>query len=129
MNRRSFLTAILALAAAPAVVKASNIMRVWPVFTGGEYGWQPFDGSISDALFTGEIGRYEGVSFRTNALGEGTVLTEENTGILTISAVNQIIDVMKIRHIPPDRNGNYVFLAHPKAIEQYRAAGLASRRR
>ena len=129
MNRRSFLTAILALAAAPAVVKASNIMRVRPVFTGGEYGWRPFDGSISDALFTGEIGRYEGVSYHTNGLDGGTILTEENTGILTVSAMSKVIDVMKIRHIPPDRNGNYTFFVHPEAIVQYRAAGRASRRK
>jgi len=54
ITRRSFLTSILALGVAPAVVKASSIMRVRPIILPGDDEFR---------LFTGEIGRYEGVTF------------------------------------------------------------------
>lgn len=48
MNRRSFMQSILALAAAPAVVRASSIMRVRPVL--GPFGAVTWDVSAPMAV-------------------------------------------------------------------------------
>jgi len=58
ITRRSFLAGILALGVAPAVVKASSIMRVRPIILPGDDEFR---------LFTGEIGRYESVRFTESA--------------------------------------------------------------
>jgi len=54
MDRRSFLGVILAAAVAPAVVRAESIMRVRPIILPGDDEFR---------LFTGEIGRLEGMTF------------------------------------------------------------------
>lgn len=51
MNRRGFLGAILAAAAAPAIVRAASLMPV-----AAPKVWTP-----PDTIFTGEIGRHERV--------------------------------------------------------------------
>lgn len=63
MNRRGFIGAILAAAAAPAVVKASSLMKWVPTESGLlTPGWV----SVEDYRheFPMEIGRYEGVTIR-----------------------------------------------------------------
>ena len=50
MNRRGFLTSILALGAAPAIVRADSLMRIVPRETGiisaAEYTWTQVGGTI-----------------------------------------------------------------------------------
>jgi hypothetical protein len=64
MNRRGFLSSILALGAAPAIVRADSLMRIVPhdlVVLTDNFGWV----SVNDyrgPLITGEFGRYESVN-------------------------------------------------------------------
>lgn len=41
MNRRGFLSGILALGAAPAIVRADSLMRIVPIDMGVELEWMP----------------------------------------------------------------------------------------
>jgi len=84
MDRRSFLAGILAFGMAPAVVKASSIMRVRPIVRSWDGGY---------ALLTGEIGRYDGITFY-----------EQN---ITIDQMRRTVDEMRLRAIPPDSSGSY----------------------
>lgn len=91
ITRRSFLAGILALGVAPAVVKASSIMRVRPIVLPGDAEYE---------LFAGEIRRNE--SFR---------FIEFNPSVH--EAMNQMIDNMKLQHIKPNKNGKYIAFVHP----------------
>jgi hypothetical protein len=59
MNRRGFLGAMLAAAAAPAIARASSLMPVVPV---APEVWTP-----PDTIYTGEIGSYESIRFIESA--------------------------------------------------------------
>jgi len=70
MNRRGFLGAILATACAPAIVRADALMRIVPreAVALGDLSWPPRAGGYlvppeMSPLLTGEIGRYEGITF------------------------------------------------------------------
>jgi len=99
VDRRGFLASILALGMAPAVVKASSIMRVRP----------------SPILFTGEIGVFEGLTFYEQ--------------IVTIDQMRGMVDEMRLRHIPPDASGSYWVAMHPAHEDRWlrEIAGAAKR--
>ena len=93
MDRRSFLGSILALAAAPAVVRAESIMRVRPIVLPGDEEYE---------LFTGEVGRYENFRFISSA------------------DIHAAVKLMKNNHIPPNKNGKYVAFVHPSFLSHLR---------
>lgn len=57
MNRRHFLQAILAAAAAPAIIRSGILMPTRQIITGQQ-------GIVTNPLFTWELGRFEGAAFR-----------------------------------------------------------------
>ena len=104
ITRRSFLAGILALGVAPAVVKASSIMRVRPIVLPGDAEFE---------LFRGEIGRYESVRF-----------------IESTPDIHAMVAAMKRQHIPPGPDGNYIAIVHPsymKDIQRLKAKKMRSR--
>jgi len=92
ITRRSFLAGILALGVAPAVVKASSIMRVRPIVLPGDPEFE---------LITEEIGRYESIRF-----------------IESTPDIHAIIVAMKRQHIPPGPDGNYIAIVHPSYMNE-----------
>jgi hypothetical protein len=103
MNRRSFLGTILALAVAPAVVRASSIMRVRPTLT----GWEA-------APLTGEIGVYESIRF----IEPMTLRSNEG---LSLDALHQAVRYMQAHAMLPDADGCYVLPVTPEWISILRA--------
>lgn len=101
MNRRGFLSSILALAAAPAIVRADSLMRIVPVDTAIlTYGWTefPIDAVNRHAaeLFKSEFGRYE-----------HTII------------IDQMRDPLRVRLLPPDPAGPWE-RAFKRAMAEYR---------
>ena len=72
ITRRSFLTSILALGVAPAVVKASSIMRVRPLIV-PDWVMGPTIGPVPLEIFTGEIMEFT----RRKVSADGTTHTLE----------------------------------------------------
>lgn len=69
MNRRNFLATMLAFGVAPAVVRASSIMRVRPTLT----GWVPvhewWEVTVtSNPFYSGELGVSKASQFETDML-------------------------------------------------------------
>lgn len=70
MNRRGFLTSILALSAAPAIVRADSLMRIVPketIVIGVDYG------AADSTVFTGygyRVGDLVTIDYGTNIMGK-----------------------------------------------------------
>lgn len=79
MNRRGFLGAILAAAAAPAIVRADSLMRIVPRDLLVDDGTITEPLCYGDSLLRGEIGRYNGVVFhmREDQAAYNRLMTEQ----------------------------------------------------
>lgn len=102
LTRRWFLSACLALGVAPAVVKASSIMRVRPVIVPGDAEWVlgPTEGPYYPTeLFTGEIGRYEGITIMEPGV--------------SIDDIRRMREHARKHHIKPDADGCYIAMVTP----------------
>ena len=66
MNRRGFLGAALGLLAAPAIVRAESLMKVWVPPQPQTWTWQ-FD-ELATTLRNGRIGTIEGIEFISEPL-------------------------------------------------------------
>lgn len=68
MNRRSFIGSILALGAAPAIVRADSLMRIVPretMILSAVVPWKTYNRAVvfNEAWLVGEIGCYENFRF------------------------------------------------------------------
>lgn len=102
ITRRNFLGGLIAVAAAPAIVKAENIMRVKPLTQWrvvNEYGFM-----VADTLVQ-EFGYYEGVRFIESAVdyGRATRMAAFMNGV----PVNGMTIYQPLAHITPKDRAIY----------------------
>jgi hypothetical protein len=125
MQRRSFLAAMLAAAAAPAIVRSGVLMPVKaPIWTppAADYGFIGVDLAAADsdasvALYTGEIGRWENIRFIESPLTpaqRNQVL--DGSLRLTREKVAEVVRAMNRAQIP----GDYAMLVHPTVARELR---------
>lgn len=97
MNRRGFLRGMLALGAAPAIVRADSLMKLVP----------------RDLPVVLEMGHIETFRFV-----ETPIVTTAATGILTSDIVERTVRMMRENHVQAGPNGKYVmFVASHMARE------------
>lgn len=102
---------MLAACAAPAIVKASSIMRVAPIVV------------PRNPLFAGEIGQFTGIRFYEDKMIQGgpTVGEVRSFSLLDLDRAITVADRVK----PID--GDYVFIVNPDVTRDWKRAlrGLA----
>jgi hypothetical protein len=104
MNRRGFLAGMLAACAAPAIVKASSIMRVVPIVVS------------RNPLFCGEIGQMSGIRIYREGLVEPTIGAVRQ---LKLADIDRIWAMME-RIQPVD--DNYYWTMKPEYAREWQRA-------
>jgi hypothetical protein len=122
MQRRSFLAGILAAAVAPAIARSGVLMPVKPpIWTPPTTGFIRVDqafGESHSAIFTGEIGRWEGIRIVESPLRE--VPADVRAGpvaALTLRMVDDVVRRMARLNIPAD---DRLLLVHPSTARELR---------
>ncbi len=109
MNRRGFLAGMLAACAAPAIVKASSIMRVVPV--------------VAPPTFSGEMGQFTSIRFYEDQMIQGGPAIGEVRAFSLLDLDRAITAADRVKPI----DGDYVWLIKPDVARDWERAlrGLA----
>lgn len=125
MNRRGFLASILALGAAPAIVRAGSLMQLWvprqQIFGIGRLMGFPDDGSLYIALFTSDSGL---VAVCNEATYEGYARQEVQRDVASFLVENNVVKNAKEIVFPVREDG--VFSVDGFSIIDERGVPVAS---